>query len=137
MSARAALLSACALSMLAFALSASDKKALPWEKNRLASGLALYRANCVVCHDIDRPPAESKKLGPSFYQLFRQDKMPLSGVKPSRDYIKTVMQAGFPPIMPAFATTLNDSEIDLILDYIQSKYSQRDALQSGPVRTFT
>jgi mono/diheme cytochrome c family protein len=115
------LLSACALSILAFSLSAADRQPPPWEKNRLASGLALYRTNCVVCHDIDRPATESKKLGPSFYQLFRQDKMPLSGVKPTRDYIKTVMQAGFPPIMPSFAGTLNDSEIDLLLDYIQSK----------------
>ena len=72
---------ALALGVFAGSLSAADqKKALPWEKNRLQSGQALYRANCVVCHDIDRRQAESKKLGPSFYQLFRQEKMPGAGM---------------------------------------------------------
>ena len=44
--------------------------AVPWEKNHLRVGQALYRENCVVCHDIDRP--QSKKFGPSFYQLFQR-----------------------------------------------------------------
>lgn len=111
----------CLLSLLGLSLPAADRKPLPWEKNRLQTGLVLYRTNCIVCHDIDRPQAESKKLGPSFYQLFRSGKMPLSGTKPSRDYIKSVMQAGFPPIMPSFSDTLNDSETDLLLDYLESK----------------
>ena len=114
-------LAALAMGAFSLSLSAAGQKPLPWEKNRLQSGLALYRANCVVCHDVDRPAAESKKLGPSFYQLFPSGKMPLSGVKPTRDYIKSVMQAGFPPIMPSFADSLNDAEIGMILDYIQTK----------------
>lgn len=105
----------------ALTLSAAGQKSLPWEKNHLQIGQALYRANCVVCHDIDRPQSQSKKFGPSFYQLFRQSKMPLSGVPPSRDYITTVIKAGFPPIMPSFADALTESEIDTLLDYIQSK----------------
>jgi mono/diheme cytochrome c family protein len=102
-------------------LFAADQKALPWEKNRLQIGLSLYRANCVVCHDIDRPQSQTKKFGPSFYQLFRQSKMPISGVPPSRAFIRTVIQAGFPPIMPSFADQLKDSEIDTLLDFLQSK----------------
>jgi mono/diheme cytochrome c family protein len=98
----------------------ADQKPLPWEKNHLQIGQALYRANCVVCHDIDRPQAESKKFGPSFYQLFKRDKMPIAAMKPSRDYIKIRIKFGG-AIMPAFAKTLNDGEIDTLLDYLQSK----------------
>lgn len=98
----------------------ADHKAPPWEKNRLQVGQVLYRDNCVICHDIERPQAQSKKLGPSFYQLFRREKMPLAAMKPNRDYIKVRMKFGG-PIMPAFAKKLNEAEIDNILDYIQSK----------------
>ncbi len=108
------------IASLGLILSAADQKPLPWEKNHLQIGQALYRTNCVVCHDIDRPQAESKKFGPSFYQLFRRDKMPLAAMKPNRDYIKIRIKFGG-AIMPAFAKTLNDSEIDTLLDYIQSK----------------
>jgi mono/diheme cytochrome c family protein len=111
---------ALALGAIAFSLSGADQKPLPWEKNRLQVGQALYRANCVVCHDIDRPQAESKKFGPSFYQLFRRDKMPLAAMKPNRDYIKIRVKFGG-AIMPAFAKTMNDSEIETMLDYMQSK----------------
>ena len=114
------LVAGVAFAALAWSVSAADQKPLPWEKNRLQSGLALYRSNCVVCHDADRPQSETKKLGPSFYHVFRQDKMPLSGEKPTRKYVKGVVQAGFPPLMPSFADKLNDAEIDLLLDYLQS-----------------
>ena len=104
----------------ALTLSAADQKPLPWEKNHLQIGQALYRANCVVCHDVDRPQSESRKFGPSFYQLFRHDKMPVAAMKPNRDYIKLRIRFGG-AIMPAFASKLNDSEIDTLLDYLQSK----------------
>jgi mono/diheme cytochrome c family protein len=110
-----------AAATLAVMLSAADQKPLPWDKNHLQIGLALYRANCVVCHDVDRPQAQSKKFGPSFYQLFRQSKMPLSGMPPTRDYITTVIKNGFPPIMPSFADALTDAEINTLLDYLQTK----------------
>jgi mono/diheme cytochrome c family protein len=110
---------------LAFTLSlagasAADPKPLPWEKNRLLVGQTLYRDNCVVCHDVDRPQSESKKFGPSFYQLFRRDKMPIAAMKPNRDYIKLRIRFGG-ALMPAFAKKLNASEIDLLIDYLQSK----------------
>jgi len=105
---------------LAFSLFAAGGKLPPWEKNHLLIGQGLYRANCVVCHDIDKPQAQSKKFGPSFYQLFKRDKMPLAAMKPNRDYIKVRVKFGG-AIMPAFAKKLNDNEIDTIIDYIQSK----------------
>ncbi len=107
-----------ALAVTAFA---ADKKPLPWEKNRLLSGQALYRANCAVCHDVDKSAADSKKMGPSLNHLFQQEKLPLSGDKVSRAAVKDkIQQGGF--IMPAFPSSmLNDSEITTLLDYLQTK----------------
>jgi mono/diheme cytochrome c family protein len=101
--------------LLAGAAASADP---PWEKKRLQVGQALYRENCVVCHTIDRP--QSKKPGPSFYQLFKRDKMPIAAMKPSRDYIKVRVKFGG-PLMPAFGKTLTDSEIDTLTDYIASR----------------
>lgn len=103
---------------LAAVLSAADQRQLPWERNHLRIGQALYRENCVVCHEIDRP--QSKKLGPTFYQLFKRDKMPLSNTKPNRDYIKVRVKFGG-PLMPAFRQRLSDGEINTLIDYMASK----------------
>jgi mono/diheme cytochrome c family protein len=109
----------CALAILAAApLAAADRRPVPWEKDRLRIGQVLYRENCVVCHDIDRPGG--KKLGPNFYQLFRRDRMPIAKSKPSRDYIKVRVKFGG-PLMPAFRNYLADRDIDLLIDYIASK----------------
>ncbi|MEP6961862.1 MAG: cytochrome c, partial [Acidobacteriota bacterium] len=65
----------------------AERRELPWEKNPQRAGQALYRENCVVCHDIDKAQADSKKLGPSFQHLFQREKMPLANQKPTREYI--------------------------------------------------
>ncbi|HTS63547.1 MAG TPA: cytochrome c [Candidatus Acidoferrales bacterium] len=110
---------ACAVVLaLAAGLTAADRAPLPWEKDRLRAGQALYRENCVVCHDIDK--ADSKKLGPSFYRLFQREKMPLAKMKPSRDYIKVRVQFGG-PLMPAFRQRLNAAQIETLIDYMASK----------------
>ncbi|HEY1338219.1 MAG TPA: cytochrome c [Bryobacteraceae bacterium] len=101
--------------LFAAGAAAAEKRPIPWEKNRLRIGQALYRENCVVCHDIDR--AQSKKMGPSFYQLFQRERMPIAKMKPSREYIKVRIQFGG-AIMPAFRKWLNDREIDMLIDYI-------------------
>ena len=99
-------------------VSGAERRSLPWEKNHLQIGRALYRENCAVCHDIDR--AQSKKPGPSFYQLFKRDKMPLSHAKVNRDYIKVRVKFGG-PLMPAFRQWLSDAEINTLIDYVASK----------------
>jgi mono/diheme cytochrome c family protein len=106
------------LACVLIATAAAWQHPVPWERNRLLAGQALYRDNCVVCHDIDK--AQSKKMGPSFYQLFKRDKMPLSSMKPNREYIKVRVRFGG-PLMPAFRQWLSDSEIDTLIDYIQSR----------------
>ncbi len=93
-------------------------RTMPWEKNRLQTGQALYRENCVVCHDVDS--AESKKMGPSFYHLFQREKMPLSPGKPQRSFIAGKIRAGGQN-MPNFSKKLTSAEIDTLIDYMQSK----------------
>ena len=101
-----------------FSGEAAQSAKIPWERNTMRAGQALYRENCVVCHDIDTP--QSKKLGPSFYQLFRREKMPMSNAKPNRAYIKVRVKFGG-PLMPAFRQRLKEREIDALIDYIASR----------------
>jgi mono/diheme cytochrome c family protein len=103
---------------LMVSLPAAERRPPPWEKNRLEIGRALYRENCVVCHDIER--MASKQYGPSFYRLFQRDKMPLSDMKPNREYIKMRVKFGG-TLMPAFRRTLPDADIDMLIDYLASK----------------
>jgi len=91
---------------------------VPWEKNRLKIGQAIYRENCVVCHAVDAE--SSNKLGPSFYHLFQRDKMPQSNAKPQRTLIAGKIRAGG-KLMPSFAKKLTSADIDALLDYMQSK----------------
>jgi mono/diheme cytochrome c family protein len=102
----------------AAALAADGRRPPPWEKNHLKIGQALYRENCAVCHDIDR--AQSKKFGPSFYELFRRAQMPIAKVKPNREYIKLRVKFGG-SLMPPFRGWLSDRDIDILIDYIASK----------------
>jgi mono/diheme cytochrome c family protein len=109
----------CLLALaLATGLRAADQGTPPWEKNRLREGQALYRENCIVCHDIEKE--QSKKLGPSFYRLFRREQMPIAKMKPSRGYIKVRVQFGG-TLMPAFRQRLNAGQIETLIDYIASK----------------
>ena len=93
-------------------------RSVPWEKNRLKIGQAIYRENCVVCHAVEA--GSSNKLGPSFYHLFQRDKMPQSNVKPERTLIAGKIRVGG-KLMPSFAKKLTSSDIDAVLDYLQSK----------------
>jgi cytochrome c2 len=94
------------------------QRLLPWEKNPLRIGQALYRENCVVCHDVDAE--NSKKLGPSFYHLFQREKMPRANVKPSRSYVDAKIRAGG-NVMPAFGTKLTPNAINALMDYLETK----------------
>ena len=104
--------------ILAAAFAATDRRPIPWEKDRLRIGQALYRENCVVCHDINRE--QSKKMGPSFYRLFQRDRMPLAKVKPSWEYVRVRVKFGG-AIMPAFGGFLTERDINAIIAYMASK----------------
>jgi mono/diheme cytochrome c family protein len=98
----------------------AEKRELPWETNRSQIGQALYRENCVVCHDVDKPQKESKKLGPSFYQLFKRERMPIAQQPPNRAYIATRIRFGG-PLMPAFQKKMTSAEIETLIDYMESR----------------
>jgi len=55
-----------------------------------------------------------------FYQPFRREKMPLSNVKPSREYVRVRVKFGG-ALMPAFRQRLSEAEIDTLIDYMESK----------------
>jgi mono/diheme cytochrome c family protein len=113
---------ACLL-ILAFwgCLATAELKPMPWERTSpLAVGRDLYRANCAVCHDIDKDKKQSRKLGPSLNHLFKNERLPLSHGRPSRQYVAIRIKFGG-PLMPSFAKRMNDSEINTLIDYIASK----------------
>jgi len=101
-------------------LSAADVKTPPWETSRLVIGRDLFRDNCAVCHDIDKDKMHSRKLGPSLNHLFKNARMPLSHAKPNRQYVEIRIKFGG-ALMPAFGKRLDDSEINTLIDYIESK----------------
>ena len=102
---------------LAVVLTAASHSAPPWEKSRLSVGQDLFRENCAVCHDIEKPV--SKKLGPSLHHAFKREKL-ASGAKPSRLYIITRIKFGG-ALMPAFAKKMTDPEIETLVDFIASR----------------
>jgi mono/diheme cytochrome c family protein len=103
-----------ALLTLATLLPAADSKA------RLSLGRDLYRENCSVCHDIDLDKAHSHKFGPSLNHLFKNETLPMSRAKPSRPYVEVRIKFGG-ALMPAFAKRLSQAEIDMLIDYIETK----------------
>ena len=121
----------CALALLfSIAAASAARKPIPWEKSYQQIGQALYRENCVVCHDIDRP--QSKKSGPSFYRLFERAQMPIAKMKPNREYIKLRIKFGG-PLMPAFQKYLTDRDIETLIDYIAfSATSPRSTARPNP-----
>ena len=105
---------------LATNISAADSKAPPWETPHLAIGRDLFRENCAVCHDIDKDQHHTRKFGPSLNHLFKNPRLPLSHGNPNRQYVTVRIKFGG-TIMPAFRKTLNDSEINALIDYIAAK----------------
>lgn len=105
---------------LAGVLSAADIKTPPWETSPLIAGRDLFRENCAVCHDIDKDQKHTRKFGPSLNHLFKNEKLPLSHGKPNRPYVVVRIKFGG-ALMPAFRNQLNDSDINILIDYIASK----------------
>ena len=97
-------------------ITGQERRELPWDKSNGNVGQALYRDNCVVCHDITRE--ESSKIGPSFYRAFQKEEMPASNTVPSRDYFSVLIRFGRPP-MPAFRNELTAGELNTLIDYIE------------------
>lgn len=105
------------LALAAPAGKTAEKKAPPWEKP-LETGLFIYRENCIVCHEIDE--AETRKLGPSLFRFFQNEKTPKTGIEPSEQYFRVKVQVGG-DIMPAFQNKLTAREMNLLVEFVRSK----------------
>jgi len=105
------------LGLLLVVSAAAQRKTLPWEKSRYL-GQDLYREHCTVCHDIDKK--ETKKPGPSLHRLFKNEKLPLSGGKPSREYVEVKIKFGG-QLMPPFIKKMTDAEIAILIGYLEGK----------------
>ena len=103
--------------VLVATLAAQTRKAPPWERSK-HRGQDLYREHCIVCHDIDKE--KTKKSGPSLHRLFKNDKLPLTGAKPTREYLTVKIKFGG-QLMPPFVKKMSDAEIATVIAYIETK----------------
>jgi len=103
----------------AVSLSAAEIQSPPWEKSSSSAGRDLYRENCAVCHDIDKDQKHTRKFGPSLNHLFKNERLPLSHGKPTRQYVMIRIKFGG-ALMPAFSKQLSDSQIATLMDYLAS-----------------
>jgi mono/diheme cytochrome c family protein len=79
------------------------------------TGDDLFAANCSICHYHDR---KETKVGPGLQGLFKNPKLPKSGLAPSEKNIRERIVKGGEK-MPPFKH-LKDDEIDAIIDYLKS-----------------
>lgn len=109
----AALLSTAVVSVVG----ADDRRQPPpWEKP-LQTGRLLFLENCSVCHEINSP--KSKKLGPNLHRVFQKEKMPMSRVKPTDEYVANKIKTGS-ALMPAFREVLSERQVRRIVEYIRA-----------------
>jgi mono/diheme cytochrome c family protein len=113
--------------LLAFALGATA----PARAADLARGAQIYAANCAACHGPQgRPDAESplvKGLGvmpANFADPLFNSREPLSDWKLVVGHGGPVL--GFSEMMPAFASTLTEEEIDAVLAYVKTLGGKHD-----------
>ena len=71
-----------------------------------------------MCHEINKP--KRYKFGPNLFRLFQNEKLPLTGGKPTEEYVIAKIKDGG-PIMPAFRDVLTDGQIQNLMAYIRSK----------------
>jgi mono/diheme cytochrome c family protein len=114
---RAGALVVLTLAAAAAAALGADRKAPPWER-RKDLGQDLYREHCAVCHEINKK--QTKKFGPSLYHLFQNEKLPLSGGKPTREYVVVKIKFGG-QLMPPFIKKMTETEVEALVDYIETK----------------
>jgi len=87
-------------------------------------GAAIYAAACAPCHDSGRPPPyggislalSSTISAPDPRNLAN---IVLSGVRP--------VEGERSPIMPAFADSMDDAQIAVLLNYLRSRFSEQPA----------
>jgi mono/diheme cytochrome c family protein len=78
------------------------------------SGPELFEANCAVCHYPDR---KDKKVGPGLAELFKNPKLPDSGLPVSEENVRERIVKGGDE-MPSFKH-LKDDDVKAIIDYLK------------------
>ncbi len=85
----------------------------------------VQRQGCLACHSLDG----STLQGPSFEGIFGRDRELQDGsvVTIDENYLRqsiiepnTQVAAGFPAIMPSYAGSLDDRQIDAIIEYLKT-----------------
>jgi mono/diheme cytochrome c family protein len=105
-------------------LLAQAKSASPGAAQADSQGAAIYAAACATCHESGRPPPygginlglSSAISGPNPRNLAN---LVLSGVRP--------VEGERSPIMPGFASSMNDAQIASLLNYLRSRFSRQPA----------
>jgi mono/diheme cytochrome c family protein len=99
-------------------------KSAPAAETPASPGTAIYAAACATCHESGRPPPYGGiNLGLS---------TAISGSDP-RNLANIVLSGVAPvegessPIMPGFASTMNDAQIAVLLHYLRSRFSDQSA----------
>lgn len=70
-------------------------------------GRRLFQQRCAVCHTT--PTVNSKRYGPALYDTL---------VKSNKAFIQHSIADGFEGLMPGFKYTLEQTEINSIIDYL-------------------
>lgn len=90
-------------------------------KGDVIAGRKLYKAHCALCHFAD---AAILKVGPGMKGLFKQQKLPLSGLTLSEENVRQRIEEGNPdpqkPLMPAYRDILTAKEMDDLIAYLKT-----------------
>lgn len=82
---------------------------------RIEQGAAFFAQNCSMCHYSDR--AETK-IGPGLKDLFKKDKLPVSGKPVTEDNVRSQLKTPFDN-MPAF-TDITEEEFGFLIQYLKT-----------------
>jgi len=82
---------------------------------RVEQGAAFFAQNCAMCHYSDRTDT---RIGPGLKDLFKKDKLPISGKPVIDDSIKSQLKT---PVdrMPAFVD-ITEEELGALIEYLKT-----------------
>jgi len=82
---------------------------------RVEQGAAFFAQNCAICHYSDRTDT---RIGPGLKDLFKNDKLPISGKPVTDESIKSQLQT---PVdrMPAFVD-ITEEEFGALIEYLKT-----------------
>lgn len=82
---------------------------------RIEQGADYFAEKCAMCHYNDR---SDTRIGPGFKDLFKNEKLPISGKPVTKDSVKSQLKTPFEK-MPAF-TDITEEELDSLIEYLKT-----------------